>query len=145
MLRTIYCDRTRGRALWALHLCRLPWLYRSGGSTIINIKTIRQDKNINNYHHWQKPCWPPLFWLGLLIKSLYSNFILYQPTMILFFSLDLPQMQSWSDVTEITSESAARNPRNLLQKISFQNSSNTPNNQSVVFSSGSGEFLSKRK
>ena len=71
-------------AILILHLCRVPWLYRSGGSTIINIK-IRQDKNINNYHHWQKPCWPPLFWLGLLIKSLYSNFILYQPTIILFF------------------------------------------------------------
>ena len=61
------------------------------------------------------------------------------------FTSDLPQMQSWSDITKITSESAARNPRDLLQKISFQNSSNTPNNQSVVFSSGSGEFLLKRK
>ena len=60
--------------------------------------------------------------------------------MIIFFT-DPPQMQSWSDITKITSESAARNPRNLLQKISFQNSSNTPNNQSVVFSSGSGKFL----
>ena len=52
-------------------------------------------------------------------------------------------MQSWSDVTKITSESAARNPRNLLQKISFRNSSSTPNNQSVVFSSGAGEFCWK--
>ena len=57
-----------------------------------------------------------------------------------FLFADTSQINIWNNATLFNLETEARNERKLLEKVSFQNSSNSPSNQSITFSSGSGIF-----